>query len=147
MIVNSDISEEPSLFFQRPSPTYESTVEFNQKNPSYLLKQVNSFSSSFAIMQRRTQLFFSADVTMSEFSTVTRSSDTLKTMRETIFRAESKNNGLIYDDIFNVTFISELDASEMAGKPGLSYLPTLFTEITFSGVHDVLCEYHIFFVA
>ncbi len=62
---------------------------------------------------------------MSETSTVTCGSGTLKFMSKSIILAESKTSHFINSIANNVALISELDASEVAGKPSLSYLPAL----------------------
>ncbi|KAK0228970.1 hypothetical protein IW262DRAFT_1245940, partial [Armillaria fumosa] len=87
------------------------------KNGSCLLKQVNSLFSSRAIVQCRTQLFFSVDVTMSDTSTVSMNIDKLKTMSKTIIVAESKTSHFINSVAINRALTSELGASEVAGKP------------------------------
>ena len=62
---------------------------------------------------------------MSETTTVTRGSRTLKIMSKSIILAESKTSHSINSVANNEALISELDVSEVAGKLGLSYMPAL----------------------
>ncbi|PBK78611.1 hypothetical protein ARMSODRAFT_968701 [Armillaria solidipes] len=73
------------------------------------------------------------NVTMSKTSTVTRSIDTLKIMSKSIILAESKTSHSINSVANNGALISELDASEVAGKP-TAYMMAL--------LRDQILDYH-----
>ncbi|KAK0496997.1 hypothetical protein EDD18DRAFT_1331688, partial [Armillaria luteobubalina] len=77
---------------------------------------------------------FIRNVIMSNTSTVTLGIDKLKTMSKAIFDAESKTSHFINSSVaINRAFTSELDASEMAGKPA-SYMMAL--------LRDQIYNYH-----
>ncbi|KAK0497000.1 hypothetical protein EDD18DRAFT_1105298 [Armillaria luteobubalina] len=82
------------------------------------------------MIRSKTQLFFfSVDATMSDTSTVTMSIDNLKIMSKTIILAESKTSHFINSVAINRALTSELDASEVAGKPALCMVTLLRDQI------------------
>ncbi|KAK0497001.1 hypothetical protein EDD18DRAFT_1105299 [Armillaria luteobubalina] len=100
----------------------------------YFFSDLHRLTQAQWISVQKLVLLAQTDAIMSDTSTVTMSIGKLKTMRKNIVDAESKTSHFINSSIaINRALTSELDASEVAGKPA-SYMMAL--------LRDQIYNYH-----